>query len=90
MPLYVYEDADGRTVELFRRVQDRDQCPAGLRRVTACRTATIIPGAVLDPTSADAAVPAAFKKLEQTMPVDQIERVTGFKREKIKQTWDIK
>ncbi len=89
MPLYVFENARGEQREEFRTVARRDEAPAGFRRVAACRTATIIPGAVLDPTSADAAVPRAFKELEQTMPADQIERVTGYSPRKIKEVWNM-
>ena len=90
MPIYVFENERGEVREEFRTVARRNDVPPGWRRITACRTATVIPGAVLDPTSADAAVPRAFKELEATMPVAEIERRTGYSRNKIKETWNIK
>lgn len=90
MPLYEFENVTtGERREEFRHVKDRDQAPTGFRRISACRTATIIPGAVLDPTSADAAVPRAFKELEQTMSTSEIERRTGYKRGQIKKIWNL-
>jgi hypothetical protein len=40
-----------------------------------------------DPTSAEVAVPRAFRQLEQTMPAREIERQCGFKVKAIKKTW---
>lgn len=41
-----------------------------------------------DPTSADVAVPRAFRQLEQSgMPMREIERQSGFKAKQIKKVW---
>ena len=41
-----------------------------------------------DPTSAAVAVPRAFRQLEHTMPLREIERQSGFKAKQIKKVWD--
>lgn len=41
-----------------------------------------------DPTSAEVAVPRAFRQLEQTVPAREIERQSGFKVKQIKKAWN--
>lgn len=43
-----------------------------------------------DPMCAEVAVPRAFRQLEQTLPVREIERQSGFKVKAIKKAWDFK
>lgn len=90
MPLYEYEDVKtGQRVELWRHVDDRDRVDKGLRRVIPLATGRgLFTGRAKDPTSADVAVPRAFRELEQTMPREQIERQSGFSVGQIKKVWD--
>jgi len=88
MPRYLYENRrTGRTVELFRRIEERDATGPDLRRLVAAPR--VMRGAQ-DPTVADMAVPRAFRELEQTMPASEIARNTGFSVAKLKRVWDFK
>lgn len=46
-------------------------------------------GGFKDPTSADQAIPAALKKLEQTHSAAKIARDAGFSINTLKKTWGI-
>jgi len=90
MPTYLYEEQKtGRTVELFRRIEERDEVPPALRRIQ-CAPAFRKPGGTPDPTSADVAVPRAFRQLEQTVGAAEIARQSGFSVKKIKSVWNFK
>ena len=89
MPLYDYERPDGTRVELFRTVAERDNVPAGLRRVVSRPAGRgLFTGHAMDPTDADSAVPRAFKQLEEQMPRREIERQCGFSTAVLRRTWD--
>lgn len=88
MPIYEYHDTNsGRTVELVKPVDERDDVPAHLKRITVPKRVGALFGAIR-PTDADAAVPKAFKDLECTIPggYREIERQSGFSAEHIKKT----
>lgn len=89
MPVYQYEDArTGGVVELVRPVDRRDKVPVHLKRVTVPRRIEVL-GVRLDPGTAAASVPIAFRRLEETVPYREIERQSGFKAEEIKRVWDL-
>lgn len=90
MPIYEYEDKAGNRVELFRTIERRDKVPAGLKRVVSVTGRGPFTGSAQDPTCAEAAVPRAFKELEQTMPRREIERQSGFTTKQIKEAWNFK
>jgi hypothetical protein len=46
MPIYVYKDEHGHAVELVRSVSERDNAPAGFRRVTAPQSIFVANGAM--------------------------------------------
>lgn len=90
MPIYEYENAAGERVEMFRPIARRDCGPKGFRRVINLTGRGLYTGRALDPTSADVAVPRAFRALEATMPRDRIEKQTGFSVRQLKRTWNFK
>jgi hypothetical protein len=91
MPIYEYEHRKtGARVELFRTVHGRDCVDPQLRRVFTTSAPGLFTGKVLDPTSAAAAVPRAFKQLENQIPRREIERQSGFSTKQITQAWNFK
>lgn len=92
MPVYQYRDVKRNVlVELLRPVADRDQVPAELVRITVPLHIAIhgSSSSPMDPHTADAEVPRAFRQLEQTMPAREIAREGGFSVEKIKEVWNM-
>jgi hypothetical protein len=88
MPIYEYEEVTtGKRIELFQPVSRRNHAPDGFRRVISTCPGGLFTGRAADPTSADVAVPRAFKQLEQTMPRDRIERDCGFSAKELKRVW---
>lgn len=91
MPIYEYEHRKtGKRVELFRPIHGRDRVEPELRRVFTVTTRGPYTGAALDPSSAAAAVPRAFKQLENQIPREQIEKESGFTTKQITQAWNFK
>jgi hypothetical protein len=88
MPLYDYQNQAGERRELFRPIHQRDDAPMGFWRVLSVSHRGRFTGKQADPTTADAAVPRAFKQLEQTLPREQIEKQSGFSVRELKQTWN--
>lgn len=74
---YIYNARLGRMVELNRSTEPENS-----------RYGKPLFGAP-DPTSADVAVPRAFKALEQTKSARDIARKTGFSINHIKRIWGI-
>lgn len=89
MPIYEFEDVrTGERVELFRTVARRDEVPKGLRRVISLTGRGPFTGQAIDPSSAAAAVPRAFRQVELSgIPREKIERDSGFSVRDIKNTW---
>ena len=89
MPQYLYQNRrTGRTVELFRTIEARDTVPDNLQRVFMA-PGIRRSGGTPDPSSADEAVPRAFRQLEDTLPASEIARQSGFTVNKIKDVWNI-
>lgn len=86
MPTYQYEDTrTGQLVELQRAVDQRDQVPGHLKRITAPCSVRVLGGR--DPVSPEAAVPKALRQLEEKMPAAEIVRESGFTVEQYKRIW---
>jgi hypothetical protein len=94
MPIYQYEDIRfrcDRIVELQRTVAERDSVPAHLKRITVPVRIGIAgtSSTPIDPTSADAAVPRAYRQLEQKMGHREILKESGFSTGQVKEAWNM-
>jgi len=89
MPVYQYRGAQGELIELVRTIAERDQAPAGFARVTVpCRIGlTGLGAARLDPAQPEAAVPRAFRQLEDTLSHREILANSGYTADEVKQIW---
>ena len=86
MPTYQYNDTrTGQLVELQKPVDQRDQVPSHLKRITAPRTVRVLGGR--DPAGPDQAVPRALRQLEEKVPAHEIVRESGYSIEQYKQIW---
>lgn len=89
MPVYQYRDDQGRVVELVRPVHARDQVPANLKRITVpvrlsiCGTSS----SPIDPHSADAAVPRAYRQLEEKTGGREFLKEGGFSVDQVREAW---
>ena len=68
----------------------RDVPMSGIDEIIASGRAPGFHQGAKDPTSAEVAVPRAFRQLEQTMPAREIERQSGHSLRTIKKAWDFK
>ena len=89
MPVYQYRDRKGQVIELLRSVDERDQVPAGLRRILVPQRISVVPtGGTPNPMDADQAVPRAFRKLEEKIGSDALLREGNFSVKDIKEAWN--
>lgn len=91
MPVYQYENpTTGEVIEELRTIAARDLAPKGFARITV-PVRLAIGGTSSTPiceTDAEAAVPRAFRQLEETKSWRAIEKGTGFSRDHIRRVWD--
>lgn len=90
MPCYQYTNTlTGQTEEHFRKVSDRDNVPPHLVRITVPQKVGYANSSHLREPGAKADVPKAFREYELSgASPAQIERETGFSRDKIRRVWD--
>jgi hypothetical protein len=89
MPVYQYIDENScRTVELLRRVEERDLVPAGLRRVCVPVSLAVV-GSAPDPGHVDNRVRKAFKDLEGKIGHEAITRESQWTHRDIKRIWEM-
>lgn len=88
MPVYQYENpATGEVVEELRTIAARDMAPEGFKRITV-PVRVAFAGTTICETDPEAAVPRAFRQLEETKDWRSIEKGTGFSRDHIRRVWD--
>lgn len=90
MPLYEYIDERGRTMELFKPVEQRDLVPEGWRRISVPRRVALFGTGndLKEPSGAEAAVPRALKALDNGT-VNQMVKHSGFSVDKFKEVWGL-
>ena len=90
MPVYQYEDKEGRVVELVRPIAERDSAPRGFKRISVPGRVAVF-GTSSDPleeSCADAAVPRALKALDN-QTVHKMVKESGFSVNKFKEVWGL-
>jgi hypothetical protein len=90
MPLYQYRDKRrGTVVELIRPVSQRDLVPAGLERISVPERLSIFGTSSdrVDPRSADAQVPKAYRQLEEQTAGREFLKESGFSTDDVKRVW---
>jgi len=90
MPIYQYRERGGGVVELFRSIEQRDQVPPFLKRISVPQRVALF-GTSNEPkeeSSADAAVPKAFKELSNR-EVNRFVKESGFTVDKVKEVWGL-
>jgi hypothetical protein len=90
MPVYQYEDGQGKIVELVRSVATRDCVPRGLKRIVVPLRIAIAgtSSSPLDPETADAQVPDGLKALSNRQ-VHAMVKESGMSVDRFKRTWGL-
>lgn len=92
MPLYKYRDTvTGETVEMVRRVSERDNVPPNYIRIPIPERIGILgtSSSPLDPHTAEAQVPKAYRQLEEKHGNREFLKESGFSTEEVKRVWNI-
>jgi len=89
MPIYQYLNSAGGLVELLRTIAERDQVPAGLRRITVPARLAVLgtSSGPVDPHSAAGQVPRAYKQLEEKHGAGFLKE-SGFSVDEVRETWN--
>lgn len=87
MPIYQFQNAQGKIIEDYRSVDMRDICPPGFTRITVPQRIGFC--TLPDPHTTTSKMQRGLRQMEDKYNRETMEKGCGFSKEKLKEVWEI-